>query len=37
VAAAQLRAYQLAKDIHWEGSFCRKDIGYRAIAREQEK
>ncbi|GBU12490.1 phosphoribosylglycinamide synthetase phosphoribosylamine-glycine ligase [Enterobacterales bacterium] len=37
VAAAQLRAYQLAKDIHWEGSFCRKDIGYRAIAREQEE
>ncbi len=37
VAAAQLRAYQLAKDIRWEGSFCRKDIGYRAIAREQEK
>lgn len=36
VAAAQLRAYQLAKDIHWEGSFCRKDIGYRAIAREKE-
>lgn len=37
VAAAQLRAYQLAKDIRWEGSFCRKDIGYRAIAREQDQ
>ncbi|MFI3312162.1 phosphoribosylamine--glycine ligase [Ewingella allii] len=37
VAAAQLRAYQLAKDISWEGSFCRKDIGYRAIAREQDQ
>jgi len=35
VAAAQKRAYQLAQDIKWEGSFCRKDIGYRAIAREQ--
>ncbi|CNF24807.1 phosphoribosylamine--glycine ligase [Yersinia nurmii] len=33
VADAQQRAYQLASDIHWEGSFCRKDIGYRAIAR----
>ncbi|MCB5310861.1 phosphoribosylamine--glycine ligase [Yersinia massiliensis] len=33
VAKAQQRAYQLAGDIHWEGSFCRKDIGYRAIAR----
>lgn len=37
VAAAQQRAYELAKDITWEGSFCRKDIGYRAIAREQGK
>ncbi|MCC3705469.1 phosphoribosylamine--glycine ligase [Rouxiella badensis] len=35
VADAQKRAYQLAQDIKWEGSFCRKDIGYRAIAREQ--
>ncbi|MEG3131989.1 phosphoribosylamine--glycine ligase [Rouxiella sp. T17] len=37
VAAAQQRAYQLAQDIKWQGSFCRKDIGYRAIAREQGK
>ncbi|WP_369789164.1 phosphoribosylamine--glycine ligase [Rouxiella sp. WC2420] len=37
VEAAQQRAYQLAQDIKWEGSFCRKDIGYRAIAREQGK
>jgi len=36
VAAAQQRAYDLAQDIKWEGSFCRKDIGYRAIAREQQ-
>jgi phosphoribosylamine--glycine ligase len=33
VAEAQQRAYQLAESIRWQGSFCRKDIGYRAIAR----
>ncbi|APS32532.1 phosphoribosylamine--glycine ligase [Serratia marcescens] len=33
VAQAQQRAYQLAEGIEWPGSFCRKDIGYRAIAR----
>lgn len=33
VAHAQQRAYQLAEGIEWPGSFCRKDIGYRAIAR----
>ncbi|MGO2442966.1 phosphoribosylamine--glycine ligase [Serratia proteamaculans] len=33
VAQAQQRAYQLAEGIQWLGSFCRKDIGYRAIAR----
>lgn len=33
VAQAQQRAYQLAEGIKWPGSFCRKDIGYRAIAR----
>ncbi|PLR30043.1 phosphoribosylamine--glycine ligase [Chimaeribacter coloradensis] len=37
VAAAQHRAYQLAADIQWEGSFCRRDIGYRAIARESRE
>jgi len=37
VADAQKRAYQLMQDIHWEGCFSRKDIGYRAIAREQGK
>lgn len=37
VEAAQERAYDLAKDIHWEGSFCRKDIGYRAIDRERNQ
>ncbi|NKG33192.1 phosphoribosylamine--glycine ligase [Erwinia rhapontici] len=34
VAAAQKRAYELAKPISWKGSFCRKDIGYRAIDRK---
>ncbi|CCG85560.1 phosphoribosylamine--glycine ligase [Erwinia piriflorinigrans] len=34
VAAAQQRAYQLAKPISWNGSFCRSDIGYRAINRQ---
>lgn len=33
VAQAQQRAYQLADGIQWTSSFCRKDIGYRAIAR----
>jgi len=33
VVQAQQRAYQLADGIQWPGSFCRKDIGYRAIAR----
>jgi phosphoribosylamine--glycine ligase len=37
VADAQKRAYALMKDIHWNGSFSRGDIGYRAIAREQEQ
>jgi len=34
VAAAQKRAYELAKPISWKGSFCRNDIGYRAIDRK---
>ncbi|CFR15443.1 phosphoribosylamine--glycine ligase [Yersinia frederiksenii] len=33
VAQAQQHAYKLAESIQWEGAFCRKDIGYRAIAR----
>ncbi|MEH0691049.1 phosphoribosylamine--glycine ligase [Vibrio cholerae] len=37
VSEAQARAYQLAKQISWDGMFHRNDIGYRAIAREQEK
>jgi phosphoribosylamine--glycine ligase len=34
VAAAQKNAYALAKHISWDGSFCRRDIGYRAINRK---
>jgi phosphoribosylamine--glycine ligase len=37
VAEAQQRANALMTGIQWKGSFSRKDIGYRAIAREQEK
>jgi len=37
VSEAQQRAYQLAARIHWDGVYYRKDIGYRAIAREQEQ
>jgi phosphoribosylamine--glycine ligase len=36
IAEAQAKAYQLAEKISWDGSFYRKDIGYRAIAREQQ-
>ena len=35
VTEAQQKAYQLAEKIHWNGGFYRRDIGYRAIAREQ--
>ncbi|WP_392566201.1 phosphoribosylamine--glycine ligase [Utexia brackfieldae] len=34
ILSAQQRAYQIAKTIHWRGSFYRHDIGYRAIARK---
>ena len=37
VAEAQKNAYALMADIHWEGSFSRQDIGYRAIAREEQQ
>ena len=36
VSEAQQRAYELAKQVSWNGMFHRNDIGYRAIAREQE-
>jgi len=35
VAAAQARAYALSDRIHWNGVYSRRDIGYRAVAREQ--
>lgn len=35
VTEAQQNAYALCEKISWEGSFYRKDIAYRAIAREK--
>ncbi|MFJ4375964.1 phosphoribosylamine--glycine ligase [Pseudomonas japonica] len=35
VEAAQQQAYRLAAELDWDGAFYRKDIGYRAIARER--
>lgn len=35
VEQAQQQAYRLAEKIRWNGMFYRKDIGYRAIARER--
>ena len=37
VAAAQSRAYAAVSRIDWPGGFCRKDIGWRAVAREAGK
>ena len=34
VKAAQALAYQRADTINWDGMFCRRDIAYRAIERE---
>ena len=34
VTEAQKRAYEVASRISWDGAFYRKDIAYRAIARE---
>jgi phosphoribosylamine--glycine ligase len=35
VAEAQARAYAAVDLIHWDGAFCRRDIGWRALAREK--
>ncbi|MGL4396165.1 MAG: phosphoribosylamine--glycine ligase [Hyphomicrobium sp.] len=35
VAEAQARAYEAIALIDWPGGFCRRDIGWRAIARER--
>jgi phosphoribosylamine---glycine ligase len=34
VTVAQKRAYARAASIHWEGLYYRRDIGYRAVAKE---
>ena len=34
VSAAHRLAYQAVDRIHWNGAFCRRDIGHRAMARE---
>ncbi len=36
VTEAQKRAYEAVDTINWPGGFCRRDIGWRAIAREQK-
>jgi len=36
VTEAQKRAYEAVDAIDWPGGFCRRDIGWRAIAREQK-
>jgi phosphoribosylamine--glycine ligase len=33
VAEAQARAYAAVDLIHWNGAFCRRDIGWRALNR----
>ena len=35
VSEAQQKAYALAEQVRWQGVFFRRDIGYRAIAREK--
>ncbi|MDX8383690.1 MAG: phosphoribosylamine--glycine ligase [Ghiorsea sp.] len=37
VAEAQQVVYQALEKLRWQGGFYRKDIGYRAVAREQNK
>ncbi len=35
IAEAQKRAYQAVDQIDWSQGFCRRDIGWRAVARDQ--
>jgi phosphoribosylamine--glycine ligase len=35
VRDAASRAYYLASQVNWQGMFFRRDIGYRAVAREE--
>lgn len=37
VAEAQARAYALVDQVDWDGMYCRRDIGWRAVARETGK
>ncbi len=37
VGAAQARAYQAVDRIRWPEGFCRRDIGWQAVAREKGK
>ena len=37
VKDARDRAYHAVDLIHWEGAFCRRDIGWRALARETSR
>lgn len=37
IKEAQTKAYQLANKIHWNKVYFRTDIGYKAIAKEQQK
>jgi phosphoribosylamine--glycine ligase len=37
VAEAQRAAYEAIAKIDWPGGFCRRDIGWQALAREREK
>ena len=37
VFEAQQKALKLAEQIQWSGRFYRRDIGYRAVEREQQK
>jgi phosphoribosylamine--glycine ligase len=33
IRSAVARAYEAVEDIHFEDAHCRRDIGYRALAR----
>jgi phosphoribosylamine---glycine ligase len=37
VAEAQAKAYQVVDRISWDAMYCRRDIGWRAVAREQAR
>jgi phosphoribosylamine--glycine ligase len=37
VSEAQSRAYQAVDKINWPEGFCRRDIGWRAVAREKQR